>query len=1300
MKTEFNRKSVIAILAAFSCAAQAALVVDFDDATQVLVDSGLTGASFALDTGTPTYAPDGVNYTGPAIYAAMNEHSATLMSLKPGDGTRIRMNDSTANGGEALFMFKTPAVSFEAGMDVLNIGSAFVSTAARLDSATMRFVVEEAGQFYISDASASHATSYSVNALTANWFAYDPSTIAGVSVIGAAATPAFASIDSIGYLLSADGPAIGGDGVNFGVTKFTATAGTPPPPTVELDVPVWEGIDGCVFQMDAKEHYRFAIDSTDQRVTGWDGVYGVGQVDASTSRRPLYVESGFNGINVLDLPADCYLDCVFDAPVNEFQVFVVYWSDSAAPAALVVDFDDATQVLVDSGLTGASFALDTGTPTYASDGTNYTGPAIYAAMNERLAGTKMLMSLKAGAGTQIRMNDSTANGGEALFMFKTPGVSFKAGVDVLNIGSAFVSTAARLDSATMRFVVEEAGQFYISDASASHATSYSVNALTVNWYAYDPSTIAGVSVIGAAATPAFASIDSIGYLMSAEGPAIGGGGVNFGVTKFTAQAGGQEVLIDHPDFEVELWTSSDAAPAIAVGTASGLTDMDQLFLGKTYNGKVAEVVVFDHQLSVVEEQLVYDRLNVKWIERVSRDVPNLFKTLLGKTDAQFADALATVSSNLLHDYYTTSEGFRGDTNTIFCQGLKDDEVVSAHQGEWLECILLSLNDKTLFDKGVNLFEDYHWRWDSVVGQWYFYDTIYDSGDEYRGTYSGQGNHYMLASVLYQAYAKWREPRYLELADRHASFWQAHSSFEDPEADQEMIFSADNSAGYGKGVIKMFRGDSLGLDAYTECTYQKPLGCRLAADFGADVDATFYDLAPHAQNQWLLRSSHPVTGLVPATSDLQGNPVEHKDEQWARYCNDPTEKVWDRYVNSMINYPQDMDADLLESLNKVAAWAAGIGVNNFQNDYALDGTRTNQQVVYKNGGATEGGIATIAALAQVVDTDLTSWVQQAWNDVGNTDRSQRGYVRSFFTISGLAQVQNDGLRKNYVSNLGFETPADLTGWDVSVASGSVATNAARRGSYGLACTYQSPSPELAASAFLAGATYRYRAWVRSTSGAQTVNVHCALDATTSTSEPWGITSDWKLVEYTFRLPSEETTSSIRLWVEAGPAVTYDLDDVSVVLMSAPAVMSEPMNSEVTPASWWNQWIAEYPELGGTTNFGDHADNDLLVNLVEYALGGSPVDGDDQGNTATQTMISSDGSNYIEIVYYERDDAVERGLVTILDVGTDLVNTNWADGSAYKVGSGASGITNFNAVTNWIPTDAEDQLFIRLQIEFAP
>jgi hypothetical protein len=47
-----------------------------------------------------------------------------------------------------------------------------------------------------------------------------------------------------------------------------------------------------------------------------------------------------------------------------------------------------------------------------------------------------------------------------------------------------------------------------------------------------------------------------------------------------------------------------------------------------------------------------------------------------------------------------------------------------------------------------------------------------------------------------------------------------------------------------------------------------------------------------------------------------------------------------------------------------------------------------------------------------------------------------------------------------------------------------------------------------------------------------------------------------------------------------------------------------------------------------------------------------------------------------------------------------HTNWANGSSYEVGRGASADAGFNAVTNWIPTDEERQRFIRLKVEFTP
>ena len=76
--------------------------------------------------------------------------------------------------------------------------------------------------------------------------------------------------------------------------------------------------------------------------------------------------------------------------------------------------------------------------------------------------------------------------------------------------------------------------------------------------------------------------------------------------------------------------------------------------------------------------------------------------------------------------------------------------------------------------------------------------------------------------------------------------------------------------------------------------------------------------------------------------------------------------------------------------------------------------------------------------------------------------------------------------------------------------------------------------------------------------------------------------------------------------------------------------------------------------------------------------------------------SGATNGLEYVYFERDDAASRGLNSMLTVTTNLVSTNWADGSGYEVGRGVSAVPGYNAVTNWIPTDVEDQQFICLAL----
>jgi len=158
---------------------------------------------------------------------------------------------------------------------------------------------------------------------------------------------------------------------------------------------------------------------------------------------------------------------------------------------------------------------------------------------------------------------------------------------------------------------------------------------------------------------------------------------------------------------------------------------------------------------------------------------------------------------------------------------------------------------------------------------------------------------------------------------------------------------------------------------------------------------------------------------------------------------------------------------------------------------------------------------------------------------------------------------------------------------------------------------------------------------------------------------------------------------------GPDDFYELDNLRLTALYVPGV---------TPETLYSDWLGDFT-LGTQTNLTDDADGDLLDNLGEYAFGGDPSDPTDQGNTpwAMQTMVGD--TNYLEYIYFERDDATTRGLTSILNVGTDLITADWTTTGIEFVGSGASTVPGFNAVTNRIPT-VEAAQFLRLQIEFTP
>lgn len=197
-------------------------------------------SQFSLDIVVPSKTAD-ENYNGPDVYGALDRADQGSWNIGNGEASGLRVRFEEAHAGESvagLFLLKTDSVAFTSASNTLSAPDIFISQVQRLSSATMRFVIEDGGQFYISSESPNFAAesgttghyfdSFALQALSTDWFFYDPKTSPNsVSAIGVPATPAFRDIGFVGFTLFATSAAdLLVTSVNFGVQKLLVSAET------------------------------------------------------------------------------------------------------------------------------------------------------------------------------------------------------------------------------------------------------------------------------------------------------------------------------------------------------------------------------------------------------------------------------------------------------------------------------------------------------------------------------------------------------------------------------------------------------------------------------------------------------------------------------------------------------------------------------------------------------------------------------------------------------------------------------------------------------------------------------------------------------------------------------------------------------------------------------------------------------------------------------------------------------------------------------------------------------------------
>jgi len=166
-----------------------------------------------------------------------------------------------------------------------------------------------------------------------------------------------------------------------------------------------------------------------------------------------------------------------------------------------------------------------------------------------------------------------------------------------------------------------------------------------------------------------------------------------------------------------------------------------------------------------------------------------------------------------------------------------------------------------------------------------------------------------------------------------------------------------------------------------------------------------------------------------------------------------------------------------------------------------------------------------------------------------------------------------------------------------------------------------------------------------------------------------------------------TAEVNAQIASNNIVAYNGTDTVKVSYDAG---SNWTTIEASSASY-NQWATGYGLSGADAEKAADPDADGFDNLHEYALGGNPTDPADQGIVPTYGF-----SGGVMTYVYPKRAAANSGLSYHIETNPDLVYGGWANSGYTETGTGSID-TEFNAVTNEIPTDVESEQFVRLIIE---
>ncbi|RKX43978.1 MAG: hypothetical protein DRP64_07380, partial [Verrucomicrobia bacterium] len=153
--------------------------------------------------------------------------------------------------------------------------------------------------------------------------------------------------------------------------------------------------------------------------------------------------------------------------------------------------------------------------------------------------------------------------------------------------------------------------------------------------------------------------------------------------------------------------------------------------------------------------------------------------------------------------------------------------------------------------------------------------------------------------------------------------------------------------------------------------------------------------------------------------------------------------------------------------------------------------------------------------------------------------------------------------------------------------------------------------------------------------------------------------------------------------------YDVSDTTLPTLGFHEYQSDPV-IDSDGDKMFDQWEAGFGlNPGSAADALVHSDSDQLINLVEFALGGNPIDGNDTGHPQSWSQSGSD----MVYVYPRR---IGSTLSYWLETSDNLVSNNWVDSGYTEIPEAGTIDADFESVTNELPIIGS-QGFVRLRVQ---